>query len=286
MKKIIFSSILALAASVTSFAQVTKQVVNVEGFTYSSAFSEVEANTVRNNVIQSLQATKRIIVVDLQQQEAVKAEAERRKSESAMNDEHAVADITQLNANYLIKGTLNSIETKSEQKKNSEGKVYTQWWTTINYTIQLIDPSTGATQSSYNYKALGLSTEGASSARTDAVNSSVANMKKFIEEAFPVKGTIVAVADGDAKKAKKVYINLGNDQGIEKGQKFIVYAVVDIAGEKSEKEVGTLTAEEVMSATRTLCKVNDGGAVIAQNMASNSEMTIKTRAKKGLFADW
>lgn len=285
MKRTIIAVILAFTASFASFAQVTKPVVKVEGFAYSSAFSQAEANTVRNNVIQSLQATKRIIVVDLQQQNAVKAEAERRKSESAMNDDHAVAEITQLNANFLIKGTLNSIDTKSEQRKSYDGKMYTQWSSSLNYTVQLIDPSTGATIGSYNYTSTGSSTDGAASSRADAVNGSSANMKKFIEEAFPVKGTIVQVADGDAKKAKTVYINLGNDNGIQKGQKFVVYAVVDIAGEKSEKEIGTLTAVEVMSATRTLCKVNEGGNAIVENMTSNVEMTIKSRAKKGLFGD-
>lgn len=39
-----------------------------------------------------------------------------------------------------------------------------------------------------------------------------------------------------------------------------------------------------MSATRSLCKVNDGGDVIVEKLASNEEMTIKSRAKKGLGA--
>ena len=185
----------------------------------------------------------------------------------------------------MIKGTLNSIDTKSEQRKSYDGNMYTQWSSSLSYNVQLIDPSTGATIGSYNYTSTGSSTDGAEAARTGAVNGSSANMKKFIEEACPVKGTIVQIADGDAKKAKKVYINLGTDNGIEEGQKFVIYAVVDIAGEKSEKEIGTLTAVEVMGATRTLCKVNEGGDAIVKNMASNVEMTIKTRAKKGLFGD-
>ena len=286
MKKLLLSATLSIVASLACFAQVTKQVVNVQGFTYSSDFSQIEATTVRNNVIQSLQSTNRIIVVDLLQQEAVKAEAERRKSEAAMNDEHAVADITQLNANYLLKGTLNSIRTtKKTGKDYLKNEEYIYWETELTYTIQLINPATGATQSSYTYASSAISRVGATDSRNDAVVGSSTNMKKFIEEAFPVKGTIVQVSEGDAKKAKKVYINLGNDQGIQKGQKFIVYSVIDIAGEKSEKEVGTLTAVEVMGATRTLCKVNNGGDVIANNMASNIEMTIKTRAKKDTIFD-
>ena len=285
MKKIILTSIIYASMGVTGFAQLTKQVVNVEGFNYNTSFNQAEANTVRNNVIQSLQATKRIIVVDLQSQSSVSAEAERRKSEAAMGDDRSMADITQFNANYLLKGMLNSISTSKKTGKDFSGKAYTYWDTSLSYTIQLIDPSTGATKSSYNYTSTATSSDGAQKSRNDSIANSSNNMKKFIEEAFPVKGAIVQVADADAKKAKTVYINLGNDQGIQKGQKFVVYAVVDIAGEKSEKEIGTLTAVEVMSATRTLCKVNDGGDVIAGNMASNKEMTIKSRAKKGLFGD-
>ena len=286
MKKLISFASLILGVSIASFAQVTKQVVNVEKFGYSNSFSESEANIVRNNVIQSLQATKRIIVVDLAQQGVVQTEAERRKSEAAMNDEHEVADITQLNANYILKGMLNSVNTEHKTGKNLfTGDPYSYYETALNYTIQLIDPATGATNSSYSYTATGKDDNSQQASRSAAITGSSTNMKKFIEEAFPVKGTIVQVADGDSKKAKTVYINLGNDQGIQKGQKFVVYAVIDIAGEKSEKEIGTLTAVEVMSATRTMCKVNNGGDVIAMNLASNTEMTIKTRAKKGLFGD-
>jgi len=280
MKKRFFFAVIAICAVSVGFAQVTKPVVNVGAFNHSNEFSDDEAYIVRNNVIQSLQSTKRFVVVDLLQQADVKMEAERRKSEDALNDEHDVEDITQLNANYILKGTLNSITTETLRGERS-----TLWSTSLNYTIQLVNPATGATESSYTYKSSSTSTEGVSNSRSGAITGSAKNMKKFIEEAFPVRGTIVAVAEGDAKKAKAVYINLGNDQGLQKGQKFVVYAVIDIAGEKSEKEIGTLTIDEVMSGTRSLCKVNDGGDVIAQNMAKNVEMTVKSRAKKGLFGD-
>lgn len=285
MKKVL-SIVCVLWMSVSAFSQITKQVVNVEGFSYSSVFSEAEAFIVRNNVIQSLQATKRIIVVDLMQQNSINAEAERRKSEAALNDDHEVADITQLNANYIVKGMLNSIDVQHKSGKNViGGGTYSYYEASLNYTIQLINPATGATESSYTYTAFGRDDNSQGGARAAAISASSANMNKFIEEAFPVKGTILKVESGDAKKAKTVYINIGKDQGIQKGQKFVVYALVDVAGEKSEKEIGTLTAVEVMSATRTLCKVNDGGDVIAQNLASNIEMSIKSRAKKGLFGD-
>lgn len=285
MKKASFIIALAMCCGLANAQEVTKPVVNVEAFTYNSDFSSAEANIVRNNVVNSLQGTKRVIVVDLQQQNLVNSEAERRKQEAAIGDSHEVADITQLNANFILRGALNTVTTTSQNYTTKDGKSYTSWSTSINYTIQLINPATGATENTYTYDCSGSSRDGSSASRDAAFKSTSVNMSKFVEEAFPVRGTILQAAEADAKKAKTVYINLGSDNGIQKGQKFIVYAVVDIAGERSEKEIGTLTAQEVMSATRTVCKVNDGGPEILQNLSSKSEMTIKSRAKKGFFAD-
>ena len=267
MKKVILSAFVAMFCA-TGFAQdVTKEVVNVEGFTYNNDFTASEVATVRRNVVSSLQNTKRIIVVDLTQQASVANEAKKRQNATRMNDNHEVKDIVELNANFILKGALNSINTVSKTGKDLiSGNSYTYWESKLSYTIVLIDPATGATASTN-------------------IEGSASNMKKFIEDCFPVKGTIVAIADGDSKKAKTVYINLGNDAGMTKGQKLAVYQVIDIAGEKSEKEIGTLTVQESMSATRSLCKVDKGGDIIVKAMATNAELTIKTRAKRGFFAD-
>ena len=286
MKKVILSAFVAMFCA-TGFAQdVTKEVVNVEGFTYNNDFTASEVATVRRNVVSSLQNTKRIIVVDLTQQASVVNEAKKRQNATRMNDNHEVKDIVELNANFILKGALNSINTVSKTGKDLiSGNSYTYWESKLSYTIVLIDPATGATASTNTYTSTATSRDGSQAARNSAIEGSASNMKKFIEDCFPVKGTIVAIADGDSKKAKTVYINLGNDAGMTKGQKLAVYQVIDIAGEKSEKEIGTLTVQESMSATRSLCKVDKGGDIIVKAMATNAELTIKTRAKRGFLAD-
>ena len=286
MKKVILSAFVAMFCA-TGFAQdVTKEVVNVEGFTYNNDFTASEVATVRRNVVSSLQNTKRIIVVDLTQQASVANEAKKRQNATRMNDNHEVKDIVELNANFILKGALNSINTVSKTGKDLiSGNSYTYWESKLSYTIVLIDPATGATASTNTYTSTATSRDGSQAARNSAIEGSASNMKKFIEDCFPVKGTIVAIADGDSKKAKTVYINLGNDAGMTKGQKLAVYQVIDIAGEKSEKEIGTLTVQESMSATRSLCKVDKGGDIIVKAMATNAELTIKTRAKRGFLSD-
>lgn len=282
MKKFLFT-VVAIYTMTTTYGQVKKQVVNVEPFSYSSIFSTDEVEIVRNNVIMSLQNTKRIEIVDLAAQNAVVRESERRKAEAAMNDNREMKDITLLNANYILRGNLNAIEQETKTLQNLKGESYTLYITTVSYTLSLLDPATGATVYSNNYEAK--SQNKSNFDRQGAINATSREMKRFIEECFPVKGKILAMADGNEKKAKTVYIDLGTDFGIEKGQKFIVYEVIDIAGERSEKEFGTLTVQEVMSGSRSVAKVNDGGNEIVKLLKENKEITIMSRARKGLFGD-
>lgn len=96
MKKVILSAFVAMFCA-TGFAQdVTKEVVNVEGFTYNNDFTASEVATVRRNVVSSLQNTKRIIVVDLTQQASVANEAKKRQNATRMNDNHEVKDIVDI----------------------------------------------------------------------------------------------------------------------------------------------------------------------------------------------
>lgn len=96
MKKVILSAFVAMFCA-TGFAQdVTKEVVNVEGFTYNNDFTASEVATVRRNVVSNLQNTKRIIVVDLTQQASVANEAKKRQNATRMNDNHEVKDIVDI----------------------------------------------------------------------------------------------------------------------------------------------------------------------------------------------
>ena len=107
-------------------------------------------------------------------------------------------------------------------------------------------------------------------------------MNKMVETVFPVKGVILMVDESSNNKAKTVYISIGADNGIKKGQKFDVTVIRDVAGDKVLKTIGTVTAKEVGS-TKTLCSVNDGEEDILANSTSGIEMAVNTREKKGLL---
>jgi hypothetical protein len=77
---------------------------------------------------------------------------------------------------------------------------------------------------------------------------------------------------------------LGSSRGIAKKQKFTVYLEVDIAGELSRKEIGSLSAQEVVSANRTLCKVTKGGDKVLEAVKEGQKLVVVSR-KERTFLD-
>jgi hypothetical protein len=84
----------------------------------------------------------------------------------------------------------------------------------------------------------------------------------------------------DKKGVKSCYINIGSNAGIQKGQIFEVFSQVEIAGEKINKKIGELKAEEVLSGTLTKCDVKNGGGDIKTCFDSKVPLTVVSRAKK------
>lgn len=289
MKKIILIIMAVFCAAVTlAQDQVTKPVVRVEGYTNTSELTKAECFTIRQNLIMALQATKRLIVVDRTDEGLVEDEAERRKNESAMGDTRQVADITTLQANYIITMYFKSVSygTKEVQVKNvSTGTTSTQTRhvTSISYAINLLNPATGATESVHEYES-SATEDTKSLSRTKAVDNATASLNQFIEECFPVKGEVIAVADTDKKgvKATSVYVNIGSNEGLAAGQKVMVFVEVDIAGELSQKHIGELTVTEVLGKNRSSCKVNQGGEEIVTAKSKNQKVFVQTRAKKSM----
>ena len=81
-----------------------------------------------------------------------------------------------------------------------------------------------------------------------------------------------------------MYIDLGSARGIVKGQKFSVYLETDIAGEIARTEIGSLNAEEVLSANRTLCKVTKGGEEVLKAANEGQKLIVISR-KARTFLD-
>lgn len=298
----------ALFASVANAQELKKTVLGVEGFTYSSSFSEADVELVRNQIVNAIQNTNRVIVVDRNSStnRALAAESERRKMESAM-DANTVADMTSLNANSILTVHLDQLAVTQEvyedkeTVKGSDGKYktvvkgrYPYFKAAITYTVKITDCENGAVQAQesfsysvgrFNSSEMKPQFDNSQDAHQAIVRNCV-DQDKFtilILNTFKAQGKILQIDEGDAKKAKTVYVSLGTEDGVEKKQVLEVFKEIDIAGEMSKKLIGEVEVVEVLGASRCLCKVKKGGDVIQQVMSAGGNLPVQSRNVKEKF---
>ena len=232
--------------------------VLVEQFFATNDYSEANISSIRSKVMEALSNTQRVNLYD--------ANTSLRPSE----DEYMVL------RGYLQKPTFNS------ESKVIDGQVINNTEANLDFVVWVSDSKSGKAKVAYMFRTGFSGFDGKQDALNSACKYCQISMSKFVEDAAPLNGKIVSLDEVDDNKAKSVYINLGANDGIKSGLKFDVLAIQDIAGEPTPKIVGTITAKEV-SENRTLCNVSDGEKTIAQYFNQSIPMSIRSRAKKGLF---
>jgi len=268
MRKLMILAVYLLSV-VPIMAQEDKPNVLVEAFTNKSNSSNVACNNLRQEIIAGLIDTERLTILDAST-----------ISDLPESKNDRLVTLGEMGIQYYIEGTLNSIDTKKSEIKGSDGKTKTQYQATINYTLTIIDTSSGITKSSETYKdsyTIG-STE--DEAMLKAIEYAKKRMKRFVDENFKVEAVIKAIDEVDKKGVKTCYISVGSDLGITKGQIFEVFSKKEIAGEMINSKIGELKVEEVLSGTLTKCSVKNGGNVIKTCFEQKIVMTVVTRAKK------
>lgn len=263
-----------------------KAVVYVEYFSNPKRLDPGLVEVLRSNMIQGIQETNRVVLVDVASQASLANEEERRKVESAMSDITArTAEMRTLGAQYIVTGEVTSMATV--QQRLSSGSVYYKG--SVHWTIKVIDAATGTLKATKTFAHEGL-TGGTGDTQNDAVASTCRyakiSMEDFVDDTFPIEGLLLKVESVNKKgdKAETVYIDLGSGRGIAPKQKFTVYLEVDIAGELSRKEIGSLSAQEVLSANRTLCKVTKGADEVLKAAKSGQKLVVISR-KERTFLD-
>ena len=243
-----------------------KPTLCVDNFTNSTSRSNVAVKNLRNEVIAGINATGRLTLVDVNTLGNLP---------SAVNERVKV--LNEKGIDFVLRGTLNSIEEKTSQSSDNKTTYY---GAVVNYTLTVIDAETGETLASETDKESWTTGETRDEAILKAIESVKSNMKKFVDNNFKVEATVKALDQADDKKgAKTVYVSVGSAMGISKGQIFEVYSEVHVAGESVRKKIGELRAREVMSGTLTLCDVKSGGKEIKAAFESGTKMSVVSRAK-------
>lgn len=254
-----------------------KEVVYIDYFSRTNEISASFTEALRNKVIEGIQSMDRVQLVDVDAQNALKIEEERRKDASAVSDETARnAKMKSLGAQYIIKGHVVSMN--AVKRTDDKGRV--SYKGSVSYSLKVIDTATGALKATQTFTHEGF-TGNTGDTSDDAIiktcDYAKTYMEDFVDETFKLQGTIVQIESVKKNKAEQVYIDLGSNRGIKKGQRFNVYLETDIAGEISLKEIGKLNAKEVVSGKRTLCSVGKGGAEIKSASENNQRLVVISR---------
>lgn len=283
---ILFMCLFSFSYAVYAQENNEKPVVYVEYFCNPKGISSSLVEGLRNSMIQGIQETNRVILVDVASQASLSNEEERRKVESAMGDLTArTAQMRTLGAHYIIMGDVASM-TASWKAYSSGGGYYKG---SVHWSIKVIDAATGTIKATKTFAHEGL-TGGSGDSNNAAIASTCSyakhSMEDFVDDTFPIEGQILKIETTNKKndKAETVYIDLGSAKGIAKGQKFTVFAEVDIAGELSRKEIGSLSAQEVVSPNRTHCKVTKGGDEVLKANKNGQKLVVISR-KERTFLD-
>lgn len=272
----------AMLAATTLFAQTNKPVLTVENFTGS--INPQAITMLRNQVIAGIQKSGRVDVIDINNEAALKAEQERRMKEEAMADAGRVEEMKSLMSNCILKGNVDNFTVTREQYKTLDGKMATRFVAVVNFSLSILNASNGTLVSQQNFTSRGTG-DTEQLAGSDALSANGKYLERFINNAYRAEGKVVELDDQDAKKVKTLYISLGTDDGVQKGQKIEVFKEVTIGGQVSKKLVGEITIQEVMGPSVSLCKVNKGGDVILSEFGKGTSLPVRTKEQKAGFFD-
>ena len=270
--------LLGLLLCITSGIHSQKQTIYVDNFYSEINVIAATVTQIRSAVIDEIGNTNRVRLVDA----LTVAPAE---------EVAPIEKALQYRAQYLLQGTILHREATddgiSSPRFHSRENSYKEAFT---LRLQLIRTSDGTTIFSRNYEETG-SSSGKDASQYNATENALLNtryeVRTFIEQYFRVHGAIVNMASHNARKAKKVYINLGYEDPIKEGQRF------DVTIEKSlpdggtvPEKIGEVRISEIVGARYSVCKVMSKGA---DNILEAWDKGIKLHlvSREGrLFDDW
>lgn len=290
MKKITFiACVLLFSLTTLVYAQGGKEIVYVENFSYTNGIGNSYVESLRNKIIQGLMNSGRLDVKDVNSEATLKNEQNKQTADASAVDAETLVKMKNLNAKYVIQGHVTTLETV--KRTTDKGEVF--YSSNAAFDLKIIDIETGTLKEAKSYSLTGSTSPGLlSSGVGDTPDKAFADllkvhvdtdMKKLVNESFPVEGTILEIAEEKKGKVTGVYINLGSLQGFSKGQVFKVYVEREIAGRKSQKEIGEVKIDAVEGDDISLCKVSKGGDDIKAALGEGQPILIRSIHKTNLL---
>ncbi len=280
MKKL-FMLFAIMATVCTASAQ--KERMWIDYFSFSTRDGHAHVNNLRNQVITGMSATERLIFIDVDTESALMIEESRRSKEGAMFDEVArMGKMKVLGAHYILSGNIDAI---SIDKKIIEDKKIVYFNARVKFTLKVTRVEDGSILASESFSITGGGQRLGKNPEMAVVNTvSLAKdrMKRFIDNTFPLSGSVVEMKSEKKGKMEACYINMGSAHGLSAGQFLKVYQIKMIAGRESKIEIGQLKLDVVVAADLSDCKVSKGGDLILKAFLAGDKLEVQTIARSGL----
>jgi len=135
----------------------------------------------------------------------------------------------------------------------------------LEVNLQLVDYRTGEIVWQKRVQADDYTTLSYTDPMETCRNRVTRELTSFLKSAYPsvaprvsVEGEVTQLVASKKDKAETVYINLGSDNRVKKGDTFVVYRQLNVGGNIGKEKIGTVSVSEVRGATLALCKVKKG----------------------------
>lgn len=264
-----------------------KPNVFIDYFTRSTEVPFLWAENLRSSVIEGIQATGRVELMDVDSKQALAIEKARRESGEigAGDNLDRLKVMKGEGADFLIQGTVTSITT--DINKTKDGTYY--YTATCAYTLKVINPDGGKLVSTKTFKhgdgiTNGVTADTEEEAVAKVCKQAVKAVRELVEDAFKVQGTILEISAEKKGEAKEVYISIGSDHGVGDGAFFSACIERQVAGRTSQKEIGQLKVKNVEGGDLTLCEVKKGGKEIKAAIDGGQTIVVKNMPKpKSIF---
>lgn len=295
MKQIFLLLTLLISAGWSAFAQEIEVPEDTQGrshvfIDYFYGPKDVSVDVVeafRGAVMDALNDSRRVELTDVDTRSSLVIEKERRASEDIDpgTDMERMKLMLQEGANALIHGRVT--QCKTARVVNSKGEA--SYTCTAILNLSVVDPATAKTlytdiltcdaspSSLLGVTLESYATEG--NAIAGAVKNCNKQVRKYVQEAFKIKGKVLEISETKKDEAKEVYISIGSSSGVTPGGRFNACLLREVAGRKSAKIIGELEVKDVEGEDLTLCKVKKGGKEILSAFNNGQVILVKSTAR-------
>ncbi|MFI3328313.1 MAG: penicillin-binding protein activator LpoB [Rikenellaceae bacterium] len=261
-----------LLVSYNSYAQMgddTRTVVGVAQF--SSTEDSKYSSIVTEKVVEIITNTKRFLVVDRTSSDKIRSELELQKSEAFLDSKNLVEQDIAVAAEKMITGHINKVPIYA--MRNTSGAIY-GYKCGVSFQMKVVDVATGLSTESVTLEGkasnIMMSPE---SAVTFAMQSMQKEIEAYMRYNFPVTGKIIRILSEKGGAAQSVLLNVGQNNGVVVGDKFIVSQIEMLNGKPYPSELGVIVVTKLSGDSFSECSVPKKiGEAIKSGFAVNANV--------------